>query len=369
MRLNQIFCRIFLSIGLILSNVRCAEAVSETGGEAIEITETDNETAVIENSNQTPANEIGTVTGTDLPNYPPSVEEILQVIRGVDLRTAEMVEEAYGVSNERKQKAAELKRRQIAIKLDKEKINSALEEVLSLLELRRGKATLYLGGKKLQEFVSITQDYSEPGDAQRWQRLLALQIEVQGLKKGFYRVKKLKLNQEQTQQTIDELREQNVSEFVLGLLRNRFVLHLDQVKSVGCKAGVGIFAAGELGLGFGKLINSFGKRFLILEFLERGFFAQFGPSVGLTYHTGSVMSGRVKGEEIGEGGMIVIGGVQNSVGSDSKLNLFEVQAGGLMASDRENGVAIQSLRVLPLPGRSYKMIREQLGIIYSDVQV
>ncbi len=120
-----------------------------------------------------------------------------------------------------------------------------------------------------------------------------------------------------------------------------------------------LFLGGGLGTGAGVLTNSFGKRFIVLGL--HGEASNFASSsmvwagVGFQGDTGVFERGsRLERIEKYRGGI---------VGHKSTQDSTEFTLGFPGGKGNQSS---KTIRLCPIPGRNYRMIREQLGIQYSD---
>ncbi len=121
-------------------------------------------------------------------------QEAVEELDHLDPRAAEIFRQAIEADqNKREEKLlaeprakarAELERHHKkiqtkSVKADKKAMNAALDEILSFMEECRERWCLYQGGKSLQKLLSIHQEYSQFGDAERLRKLDDLKKEVQ----------------------------------------------------------------------------------------------------------------------------------------------------------------------------------------------
>ncbi len=298
-----------------------------------------------------------------------TLEQTLQIIQGVDPRAAELLRQEYEPKIQSKENTRLYR---LYIKPDKKAVNAALDEILSMMESGRGgQSALHMGGVKLQELITIHGQYSL-GDPAKLVRLKSLKNEVHALKQAYSRLQKLELNLSQILGVINAWVGPSVGPLVQSLIRDRFLHQVNYIQMSGLKAGFGIVYGGEGGFGIGKLQTSFGKNSVAGGFQGSHSFIT-GPSVSLTQHSGIQRGNRSDlglspdddRDYYGLKPLLAIGvggGESTLCNRSSELILREFTVCPLKINEKS---VLKTARLLPLPGRSYKLVRARLGISHS----
>ncbi|MEO5971444.1 MAG: hypothetical protein ABIQ95_16080 [Bdellovibrionia bacterium] len=246
-------------------------------------------------------------------------------------------------------------------KSDKKAVNATLDEVLSMMESEKGgQSALHMGGIKLQELISIHNQYAL-GDPEKLARLNSLKAEVQALKTAYLQLNKSVLTPDQITAITCEWAPDQVGQAVKLLIENQFLAHRNYVHVSGIKAGVGVIWGGEIGFGLGRLQTTFGKNYAIGGFQEsHGFVA--GPSVSFTQHFGNLRGNTINGLAK-ECLSLNFYPIVRAIGDDNEnMRIREITLCPFKWGEKSG---MKTGRLFPIPGRNYQRVREQLGITYA----